>query len=224
MPPEATRLREGALALGVELTDAQVALLLAYLDHLQRWNATYNLTALRGRHAMLTQHLLDCIAVVPALRRTLPHGGRLLDVGSGGGLPGVVAAVLIDSLQVTCIDTVGKKSAFVSHVAAQLGLHDLASVHGRVENLALPRFDVIAARAFSSLQDLVRLSRGSLASGGAWLAMKGRYPHDELAALPADVAVFHVERLEIPGLDAERCLVVMRLKGADGDPVSNIAG
>lgn len=215
MLPEATRLREGAQALGVALTDMQVALLLAYLDLLQRWNSTYNLTALRQRDAMLRQHLLDCIAIVPTLRRALPHGGRMLDVGSGGGLPGVVAAALVESLQVTCVDTVGKKAAFVMQVAASLGLRNLTGVHARVENLALPPFDLIIARAFASLHDFVRLSRASLAPGGAWLAMKGRPPHDELAALPADIDAFHVKRLAIPGLDAERCVVCMRLKAAD---------
>ncbi len=215
MLPEATRLREGAQALGVALTDMQVALLLAYLDLLQRWNSTYNLTALRQRDAMLRQHLLDCIAIVPTLRRALPHGGRMLDVGSGGGLPGVVAAALVESLQVTCVDTVGKKAAFVMQVAASLGLRNLTGVHARVENLALPPFDLIIARAFASLHDFVRLSRASLAPGGAWLAMKGRPPHDELAALPADIDAFHVKRLAVPGLDAERCVVCMRLKAAD---------
>ena len=215
MRPEATRLHEGALALGVGLSDAQVTLLLAFLDMLQRWNATYNLTALRQRDVMLRQHLLDCIAIVPTLRRALPHGGRMLDVGSGGGLPGVVAAALIEPLQVSCVDAVGKKAAFVMQVAASLGLRNLTSVHARVENLALPPFDLITARAFASLHDLVRLSRASLAPGGAWLAMKGRPPRDELAALPDDIDVFHVERLAIPGLDAERCVVCMRLKAAD---------
>lgn len=208
-------MREGAQALGVALTDMQVALLLAYLDLLQRWNSTYNLTALRQRDAMLRQHLLDCIAIVPTLRRALPHGGRMLDVGSGGGLPGVVAAALVESLQVTCVDTVGKKAAFVMQVAASLGLRNLTGVHARVENLALPPFDLIIARAFASLHDFVRLSRASLAPGGAWLAMKGRPPHDELAALPADIDAFHVKRLAVPGLDAERCVVCMRLKAAD---------
>jgi 16S rRNA (guanine527-N7)-methyltransferase len=209
---EADRLRAGATALGVELSLAQASQLLAYLDLLERWNATYNLTALRQREAMLTQHLLDCLAIMPAVRRALPGGGRVLDVGSGGGLPGVVLAVLDQGLQVTCVDTVGKKAAFVQQVAGGLGLRNLASVHGRVEHLRLPPFDLIAARAFASLAQLVQCSRASLAAGGMWMAMKGKWPHDELAALPDDIDVFHVERLAVPGLDAERCLVCMRPK------------
>ena len=226
MQPEAARLRDGAAVLGVELSDAQVSQLLAYVDLLQRWNATYNLTALREREQMLTQHLLDCLAIVPALRRALPEGGsggaggsggRVLDVGSGGGLPGVVLAVMAGDLSVSCVDTVGKKSAFVQQVALSLGLRNLASVHGRVEQLKLPAFDLIVARAFASLSDFVQLTRASLAPAGQWMAMKGRHPDDELAALPKDVDVFHVERLAVPGLDAERCLVWMRLK-SDAPP------
>ena len=209
---EANRLRAGAQHLGVELSDQQVSVLLSYLDLLQHWNATYNLTAVREREAMLTQHLLDCIAVVPALRRALPQGGRMLDVGSGGGLPGVVAAALIDGLEVTCVDAVGKKAAFVQQVAGTLGLRRLSSVHARVEQLKLPPFDLITARAFASLADQVRLTRTQLAPGGRWMAMKGQRPDDEIASVPSDVEVFHVEQLDVPGLGAERCLIWMRLK------------
>ena len=226
MQPEVARLRDGAEALGVALSDTQVGQLLAYVDLLQRWNTTYNLTAVREREQMLTQHLLDCLAIVPAVNRALPAGGaggsggsgrRVLDVGSGGGLPGVVLAVMAGDLSVTCVDTVGKKAAFVQQVALSLGLRNLASVHGRVERLKLQAFDLIVARAFASLPDFVQLTRTLLAPGGQWLAMKGKQPDDEVAALPKDINVFHVERLAVPGLDAERCLVWMRLK-SDAPP------
>lgn len=223
--PRAARQALGAAAnaVGITLDERALDRLLEYLALLQRWNATYNLTAVRDPRVMLTQHLVDCLAVVPALERQLagrpvtrPDAlrARVLDVGSGGGLPGVVLAIADDRLQVTCVDTVGKKSAFVRQVAGQLALPGLQAVHARVE--ALPAaargtgFDVVTSRAFSSLADFTRLTADLLAPGGVWMAMKGRAPDDEIAALPASIEVFHVEHLQVPGLDAERCLVWMR--------------
>ncbi len=196
--------------LGVALCGAQRSALLAYLDLLQRWNGTYNLTAVREPAAMFTQHLTDCLAVLPPLQRAAPGGGRLLDVGSGGGLPGVVIAVALPAWQVTCVDTVAKKMAFVRQVAGTLKLGNLQARHARVEALTGPAFDLITSRAFASLTDFVALTRTLLAPGGAWMAMKGRVPEDEIAALPTDIDVFHVEQLQVPGLDAQRCLVWMR--------------
>ncbi len=184
--------------------------LLVYLDLLERWNRTYNLTGVRARDAMLEQHLLDCLAVLPALRRELPRGGRLLDVGSGGGLPGVVIASVAEDIEVTCVDAVGKKAAFVRQVAGALHLPRLAAVHHRVESLRAPSFDVITSRAFASLADFTRVTAQHLASGGRWMAMKGKPPAAELAELPDGIDVFHVEHL--PGLNAQRCLVWMRPK------------
>jgi 16S rRNA (guanine527-N7)-methyltransferase len=205
-------LERDAAALGLSLSAAQRDQLLAYLQLLLRWNATYNLTAVRDAEAMRTQHLADCLAVVPPLRRHLgDQAARLLDVGSGGGLPGVVLAVLMPSLAVTCVDTVGKKAAFVRQVAAELHLPNLRAEHARVERLS-GEFDVITARAFATLAELITLTRQRLAAGGAWMAMKGKHPEDELAALPADAEVFHVEHLDIPNLAAERCLVWVRLR------------
>jgi 16S rRNA (guanine527-N7)-methyltransferase len=131
----------------------------------------------------------------------------VLDVGSGGGLPGVVLALMRPALDVTCVDAVGKKAAFVRQVAGALALPNLHAVHGRVEALRAPPFELVTSRAFASLADFVRLTRPLLAPGGSWLAMKGKLPADEIAALPADVTVFHVEPIGVPGLDAERCLV-----------------
>lgn len=193
------------------LSEWQADGLLRYMDLLQRWNAIYNLTAVRERSAMLTQHLLDCIAIVPALRRAMPDGGRVLDVGSGGGLPGVVIAALMPHTLVCCVDAVGKKAAFVQQVSATLPLPRLSSAHSRVESFQHAPFDLITARAFGDLADFVRLTRRLLAPGGQWLAMKGKVPDKEMAEVPADIEVFHVERLDIPGLDAERCLVWMRM-------------
>jgi len=198
-----------AASLGVALAPDQQAKLGSYLDLLQRWNATYNLTAVRDRQSMLTQHLADCLAVAPALMRHA-QGGRLLDVGSGGGLPGVVIACALPAWHVTCVDAVAKKAAFVRQVAGTLALTNLHACHARIETLRDEPFDVITSRAFASLVDFVVLTRPHLAPSGLWMAMKGRAPDNEMAALPADIEVFHVEQLSVPGLDAARCLVWMR--------------
>lgn len=215
-PPEAVDLRpaleRAAAALHLAPSVRQIDTLLAYVALLQRWNATYNLTSVRDPGQMLTLHLSDCLAVVGPLLRKLgdPEGRRLLDVGSGGGLPGVVLAAVLPALDVTCVDTVGKKAAFVRQAAAELGLRNLHAEHARVEQLRSPPFDVIASRAFSSLADFLGLTRHLLRPHGVWMAMKGQTPADEIAALAADVQVFHVEPLLVPGLDSERCVVWMR--------------
>lgn len=205
-----TAIEAVATALGLAVTEQQVSALLRYLDLLHHWNATYNLTAVRDRQAMLSQHLADCLSVVPPLRRVRTTG-RLLDVGSGGGLPGVVLAIMLPALEVTCVEAVGKKSAFVQQVAGVLGLRNLRAVHARVEQLAEPPFDVITSRAFSTLGDFTALTRELLAPDGVWMAMKGKTPEAEFASLAPDVEVFHVEQLQVPGLDAARCLVWMRV-------------
>jgi 16S rRNA (guanine527-N7)-methyltransferase len=206
-------LREGLQTLGLDVPDEQVATLLAYLDWVAKWNRVYNLTAVRDPGEMLTHHLLDSLAVLTPLRRHLAaHAGagpRLLDVGSGAGLPGVVLAITSPELDVSCVDTVAKKALFIQQVAAALRLPNLHGVHARVEQLDQP-FDVVTSRAFASLVDFTQWSRGALATDGVWMAMKGKVPHDEMAALPQDIRVFHVEPLTVPGLDAERCIVWMR--------------
>jgi 16S rRNA (guanine527-N7)-methyltransferase len=202
-------------ALGLEATSEQESQLLQYLDLLQRWNATYNLTAVRDRQGMLSQHLADCLAVVQPLSRVLLKG-RVLDVGSGGGLPGVVLAIMRPDLDVTCVDTVGKKAAFVRQVAGALGLNKLHAAHARVEALAPSPFDLITSRAFASLLDFTRLTGPLLAEGGVWMAMKGKSPDEEMAQLPAAVSVFHVEHLKVPTLHAERCLVWMKPVASEG--------
>jgi 16S rRNA (guanine527-N7)-methyltransferase len=185
----------------------------AYLGLLARWNAAYNLTAVRDPAQMRLQHLADCLAVVEPLRRRLgERPARLLDVGSGGGLPGVVLAIANPAWDVTCVDAVGKKAAFIRQVAGELALPNLHAEHARVEALKAPPFDAIASRAFASLPDFVRLTRPLLASGGVWMAMKGRRPDDEIAALPPDIDVFHVEPIDVPGLDAERHLIWMQAR------------
>lgn len=204
------RLRGAAAALGLELGDARVAQLLAYLSLIAKWNKVYNLTAVRDPDEMLVQHLFDSLAAVGPLRR---HTGgraiRLLDVGSGAGLPGTVLAICCPEVSVQCVDTVGKKAAFIQQAAAQLQLPNLRGVHDRVENLR-GRYDVICSRAFASLPDFATWSEGALAEQGVWLAMKGKHPDAEIAELPESVEVFHVEQLQVPELSAERCIVWMR--------------
>ena len=206
-------LQAGLNDLGLVLDEAQQAQLLAYLALLRQWNRVYNLTAVRDPAEMLTHHLLDSLAAVAPLRRQLDVLGtstpRVLDVGSGGGLPGVVLAICLPGVAVTCVDAVAKKAAFVQQAASALPLRNLRGVHGRVESLPGP-YDVVASRAFASLADFTAWSRHLLAPGGVWLAMKGKPPHDEIAALPTDVNVFHVEPLHVPRLGAERCIVWLR--------------
>jgi 16S rRNA (guanine527-N7)-methyltransferase len=208
-----SRLTQAAQALGLSLEDGQADALLAYLALIVKWNKVYNLTAVREPEQMLTHHLVDCLAAVPALRRALAEQGSaapmLLDVGAGAGLPGVVFAALHPQLRVHCVDTVAKKAAFVQQAAAELKLANLRGVHARVESLSEP-YDIICSRAFASLSDFTAWSRAALKPGGVWLAMKGKKPVEEIAALPADVEVFHVEHLTVPGLEAERCIVWMR--------------
>ena len=205
-------LAEIGRALALDLTEPQLDTLLAYLALLQRWNATYNLTAVRDPADMLKHHLADCLAVIGPLRGhgTTTPPQRVLDVGSGGGLPGIVIAALNPGVRVVCVDTVGKKAAFIRQVGGELGLKNLFAEHARVEQLKAAPFDVIVSRAFASLDDFTRLTRKHLAPQGVWMAMKGKVPDDEMAQLPAELAVFHVEHLSVPGLQAERCLVWIR--------------
>ncbi|HPR46070.1 MAG TPA: 16S rRNA (guanine(527)-N(7))-methyltransferase RsmG [Ottowia sp.] len=211
--PLRARLVEGVGVLGLNPTEGQLDQLLAYVDLLARWNKVYNLTAVREPAEMLTHHLLDSLAVIGPLRRqTVGRSTRLLDVGSGGGLPGVVIAICCPEIEVSCVDAVAKKTAFIQQVAGTLGLPGLRSVHARVENL-VERFDVVTSRAFATLADFTTWSVGALAEDGVWMAMKGRTPQEEIDALPATVEVFHVEQLTVPGLGAERCLVWMRQGG-----------
>ncbi len=211
-------LREGLRDLGLSLTDVQVGQLLDYLGLIAKWTKVYNLTAVRDPQEMLTHHLLDSLAAIRPLRRhTESQAIRLLDVGSGAGLPGVVIAICCPEIAVSCVDTVAKKAAFIQQVAVTLRLPNLQGVHARVESLTGP-FDVISSRAFASLADFVNWSGGALGQGGAWLAMKGKHPADEIAALPPQVQMFHVEQLAVPGLGAERCIVWLR-RTADSAPV-----
>ena len=203
-------LKAGAAELGLDLSLTQLDQLMAYLGLIQKWNKVYNLTAVRDPQEMLTHHLLDSLtAIAPLVRHTQGRPSKVLDVGSGGGLPGIVLAICRPELDVGCVDAVGKKAAFIQQVAATLKLPHLRGIHARVETITGP-FDVICCRAFASLPDFVSWSRSALAEQGVWMAMKGKHPQTEIDGLPADVNVFHVEPLAVPGLDVERCMVWLK--------------
>jgi 16S rRNA (guanine527-N7)-methyltransferase len=200
-------LRSGLSTLGLTLSDVQVQQLLDYLVLLAKWGRVYNLTARLEPAEMLTHHLLDSLSIVMPLRRQCPGRTlRVLDVGAGAGLPGVVLAICCPDWQVDCVDAVAKKAAFVQQVAVSLRLPNLRGRHARVEQLT-DRYPLVTSRAFASLVDFTQWSDQALAEGGCWVAMKGKYPADEIAQLSPPVHVFHVEPLAVPGLDAERCLV-----------------
>jgi len=228
-------LQKGLDGLSLSLTETQQTQLMAYMDLIGKWTKVYNLTAVRDVNEMLTHHLLDCLAVVAPLRRELARlspstvglaadsaGGErlaaakhgqikftLLDVGAGAGLPGIVIAITCPEVLVTCVDAVAKKAAFIQQVAATFKLPNLCGLHARVESLTQP-YDVVCSRAFASLQDFTAWSEPVLAKHGVWMAMKGKHPEQELAVLPQSVKVFHVEQIQVPGLDADRCIVWMR--------------
>ncbi len=204
-------LAQGLAALGLPLSAHQQQLLLDYLALIAKWNRVYNLTAVRDPHEMLTHHLLDSLAAVPPLQHHIAqHGSQtLLDVGSGAGLPGVVFAICLPALRVDCVDTVGKKAAFIQQAAAALDLPQLQGLHKRVEKLDT-RYDIIGSRAFASLHDFTRWSAHALAERGVWMALKGKPPHQEIAALPPTVRVLRIQPLTVPQLAAERCIVWMQ--------------
>ena len=210
MSSDEATLRAGLVQLELELSALQISQLLDYRKLIAKWTKVYNLTAVRDPAEMMTHHLLDSLAIIAPLRQHMVQG-KLLDVGSGAGLPGVVIAICCPALDVTCVDTVAKKATFIKQVELELKLPNLAGLHARVENIDQP-FDLICSRAFASLPDFTQWSARALAPNGVWMAMKGKHPTDELAALPATVDVFHVEQLRVPGLDAERCVVWMREK------------
>ncbi len=210
-PALAGELESGVAALGLDLGPDGVEHLLDYTALLVKWNSVYNLTAVREPKRMITQHLLDSLAAVPSIA----GAERLLDVGSGGGLPGMVFAIwamrAAPAMHITMVDTVQKKTAFLTQAKAQLGLANVAVVCDRVEQMAAAeKFDVIVSRAFAELRQFVNWSAHLLDDGGCFIAMKGVEPTAEIAALPAGWAATKVQRLVVPGLDAERHLITIQ--------------
>lgn len=218
----AEKLRAGLVELSLDLSEHQQKQLLSYVAMIAKWNKVYNLTAIRNEDDMLTHHLFDSLAIIQPLANHLDgleaNAGkacRLLDVGAGAGLPGVVIAICCPNIWVACVDTVGKKAAFIQQAALALGLANLRGIHARVEKM-LPAdvqngFDVITSRAFATLSDFVGLTASLLVPDtGVWMAMKAKTADVESADLSKDVSVFHVEQLHVPSLEEDRCLVWLR--------------
>ena len=202
----AEQLAQGLAAMGLDLPADRQEKLLAYVALLYKWNRTYSLTALREQEEAVSHHLLDSLAILPFV-----PPGSLLDVGSGGGTPGIPLAIARPDLKVTLLDSNSKKAAFLQQAVIELGLTNVSVHGGRVEQYhPAIGFAAITSRAFAELADFVTLTRHLLAPGGMWLAMKGVWPHEEIAGLPGDVCVETVHALPVPGIDGERHLVVMR--------------
>ena len=205
-PQHAEELTLGARELGVELSESQHSQLLAYLALLIKWNKAYNLTAVRDPDEMVSRHLLDSLSVVRFI-----EGERQLDVGSGGGMPGIPLAILFPDMKVTVLDSNGKKTRFLTQVKLELALNNLNVIHSRAEAFqpALP-FNGIISRAFSSLEDFTQWTRHMGDGETRWLAMKGLHPVDELVALPADFHLESAHALAVPGCQGQRHLLILR--------------
>jgi 16S rRNA (guanine527-N7)-methyltransferase len=195
-------LAAGVQALGLDLPAAAPALMLRYLGELQKWNAAYNLTAVRDPAAMVTRHLLDSLAVLPLVR------GHVLDVGSGAGLPAIPLAIANPVLAVTALDSNGKKTRFMRHAQRTLALKNLEVVEKRVEEFEGGPFDCIVSRAFAALDEFFDKTAHLLAPAGVWLAMKGKLDAQELGRLPATVQIRETHRLRVPGLDEDRHVII----------------
>ena len=212
------RLERVITTYGLVITTAQKKNLLAYLEQLNKWNRTYNLTAIRDQEQALIQHLFDSLSVVKTFQQKIQRCGvtqpTIMDVGSGGGLPGVILAITLPEASITCIDAVEKKIAFIRHVAGVLQLKNLRALHTRIEELPDAGMDIVTSRAFASLKDFANLAGKHVAMKGELVAMKGKQPTDEITELNGtDWAVKEIETLTVPELDAERCLVWMQRKG-----------
>ncbi|AFJ03063.1 rRNA small subunit methyltransferase, glucose inhibited division protein GidB [Methylophaga frappieri] len=198
------RLEQGCAMLDLNLSDAQLQQLLAYLSLLAKWNKVYNLTAVRDIDNMLDRHLIDSLAVIPAL-----DGSSLLDVGTGGGLPGIPAAICWPEMAVTLLDSNAKKTRFLQQVKAELPLNNVTVIHGRVEQVDLPQFEIVTARAFASITDIIDLAGRHCDDAGRLILMKGVYPAAELAVPTPGFSVKAVTAINVPFTDGQRHLVTL---------------
>ena len=210
MTPFSDSLAAGIAQMRLNISPAQQQKLLAYLALLQKWNKTYNLTALRDPAQMVSHHLLDSLTLLPYLAQA----ESMIDVGSGGGMPAIPAAICRPDLQITMVDANSKKTTFLRQAAIELGLENVAVSSSRVEELGGQRADIVTSRAFAELADFAALTKHLLNENGYWAAMKGVYPYEEIEQLPANIEVVSADKLEVPMLEAERHMVIMRPKRA----------
>lgn len=200
------KLQQGLQEMGLNLTTAQQLLLLEYVALLKKWNKTYNLTALRDENTMISHHILDSLTLLPYVE----NSETLMDVGSGGGMPGIPTAICRPDLQITLLDSNTKKTTFLQQAVIELGLSNVTVASGRVEAMHDKKVDVVTSRAFAELADFISLTKHLLNEKGYWAAMKGVYPYEELAHVPESVEVVKVEKLNVPLLNADRHMVVMQ--------------
>lgn len=200
------KLQEGLQGLGLTLPTAQQLLLLEYVALLKKWNSTYNLTALRNEETMISHHILDSLTLLPYVQ----NAQTLMDVGSGGGMPGIPTAICRPDLQITLLDSNTKKTSFLQQAVIELGLTNVTVASGRVETMFDKKVDVVTSRAFAELADFISLTKHLLNENGYWAAMKGVYPYEELEHLPSDISVEKIEKIHVPMLEAERHMVIMR--------------
>lgn len=204
----ADALAQGVAAMRLTISDEQQNNLLNYLYLLKKWNKTYNLTALRNESQMLSHHVLDSLTLLPYLT----NARSLIDVGSGGGMPGIPVAICCPDLELTLVDANSKKTTFLQQAVIELGLKNVAVRTQRVENILDKQVDIVTSRAFAALVDFVSWTRHLLNERGYWLAMKGVYPHMELCMLPEDIHVYQIDEVSVPTINAERHIVLLRPK------------
>ena len=206
MTPFSEQLAAGIAQMRLDISPAQQQKLLDYLALLQKWNKTYNLTALRDPAQIISHHLLDSLTILPYLA----NAQSMIDVGSGGGMPAIPAAICRPDLRITMVDANSKKNTFLRQAIIELGLDNAAVSSSRVEDWQDNQADIVTSRAFAELADFVRLTRHLLGENGHWAAMKGVYPQDELFRLPENVASYQIDPVHVPTLNAERHIVLLR--------------
>ena len=202
------RLQSGLNAMNLDITMPQQLLLLEYVALLKKWNSTYNLTALRDENTMISHHLLDSLTLLPYVA----NAQTLMDVGSGGGMPGIPTAICRPDLHITLLDSNTKKTTFLQQAVIELGLKNVTVASGRVEAMHDKKVDVVTSRAFAELHDFIALTKHLLNENGYWAAMKGVYPYEELENVPQNIEVYQIDKLNVPTLNAERHMVLMRPK------------
>lgn len=206
------RLQNGLAELGLCATDHQLEQLDLFAEMLFKWNKTYNLTAISSKEDVLTHHILDSLSVIPLFKSEAIDGAKILDVGSGGGLPAIPLAIMCPSFSISMVDTVGKKAAFLTQCCVSLRLLNAKAFHSRVENLNGDKYDVITSRAFASLKLFTDLTKHLLKDDGCWLALKGPGVLDEILELTNDISLEENFAIKVPFLDEKRCLVKMKIR------------